>query len=147
MYVFDLDQTLRDNTDSGHMVPEDMTRAENWIPWTKYVSERSPAIPRMITIYKALLNSGQRVIILTSSSMGTAKWLEINGIPEPDAIYERPLDCDLSPSAYKKQWIAENKEDIQLWVDDDPRVCEHVRSLDIDVLQVWLPDGHPLKQG
>lgn len=139
--VFDLDNTLRDNAGSGHMIPSElglsMGIAAHWAPWQQYVLENSPAIDYMFDIYANFVDDMEfEVWVITSSTFGTKEWLNLRGFPEPDRIIERSILDNRSPTEYKES-VVDNLEDrIYLWVDDCPKLCEKMRKRGVKVIQV-----------
>ena len=133
MMIFDLDGTLRNTSGSEHLVPDDITVAVNWIDWQHYVNEFGTVIPKIAELYSSI---DSVVYIVTSSSFGTADWLNRNGILEPDYLIERDLEDNRSPFEYKKAFIDDNYHQIDLWVDDSTEVCDYAESLDIRVVRV-----------
>lgn len=134
MIIFDLDNTLRNNDGSLPFVPEDKTKAINWVPWQDWVNENGVPIERMCLLYMQL-RQYYPVAIVTSSSFGTKDWLRDQHLPTC-TIRERALDDDRDPFTYKRDFIDEHCNDITLWVDDSNRVCDYAESLGIPVIRV-----------
>ena len=141
LVIFDLDNTLRDNKGSGHVIPTQlglsMDVAANWAPWQHYVNENSPAISYMAELYKQMCAyDNTEVWIITSSSFGTAEWLNKHGLPYPAYIQERSIIDNRTPQEYKTDVVSGMENTIYLWVDDCPTMCEKMRKQGVKVLQV-----------
>jgi len=139
--IFDLDNTLRDNKGSKHVIPTElglsMNVAANWAPWQHYVNENSPTIPYMASFYMLMCTTpNTEVWIITSSSFGTSEWLKKYGLPEPTFIHERSITDNRKPQEYKESVVAGMENTIDLWVDDCPRMCNKMRKEGVKVLQV-----------
>ena len=140
LVIFDLDNTLRDNAGSGHMIPCNlglsMNVAANWAPWQAYVNENSPTIKYMCNLYESMVDDPEyKVMIVTSSSFGTMGWLCKWSISLPDTIIERNITDNRSPKEFKEDFISSMRR-IDLWVDDDPIVCNIMRTMGVKVVQV-----------
>lgn len=133
--VFDLDDTLRSTAGSEHLVPANVTRTENWLPWQDYVNHHCKPIMPVVALYYQCITS-MSTLILTSSQFGTAEWLTRSGINQPTAIVERPHDEHRSSFDFKREWVDENAHQIALWVDDHVKMCDYVESLGIPVVRV-----------
>ena len=138
MIIFDLDDTLRCTKDSRHLHPLDPTKTWEWVGWQNHVNEHGKPKSDIVDLYSRYYLKYRSVpmTVLTGSQYGTSQWFINNGIHHPDKIIERPGDCHLPPFEYKRQWIDSNHKDIFLWVDDDHKVCDYVRSLGKQVIQV-----------
>ncbi|AZU99594.1 phosphatase [Vibrio virus vB_VspP_SBP1] len=140
LVIFDLDNTLRDNKGSSHMIPCNlglsMNIAANWAPWQAYVNENSKPIEYMCELYASMVSNPEYLVyIVTSSSFGTLDWLDKHHLPDPDGVVERAITNDSTPTDYKKNYIDIN-QNIHLWVDDCPKICKYAREKEIKVLQV-----------
>lgn len=140
LVIFDLDNTLRDNQGSAHMIPcklgLSMDVAANWAPWQAYVNENSPTIKYMCELYESMVDDPEyKVMIVTSSSFGTTQWLSKFLLPQPQVLIERNIMNNQSPTDFKKG-IIDRMTDIHLWVDDCAKMCAYAREKEIKVLQV-----------
>lgn len=141
LVVFDLDNTLRNNEGSAHVIPMNlglsMDVAANWAPWQHYVNEMSPTIPYMADLYTSMcVDSKYEVWIITSSSFGTRDWLQKHGLPLPKYLHERAITDNASPREFKESVVEDLLPTITLWVDDCPKMCAYMRDKNIKVLQV-----------
>ena len=141
LVIFDLDNTLRDNKGSGHMIPSalglSMDVAANWAPWQVYVNENSQPISYMMRIYTLMcVDPETEVWIVTSSSFGTKEWITKHGYVQPDFINERSITDNEAPFEYKKGIVDGMERTIDLWVDDCPKMCSLMRKEGVKVLQV-----------
>ena len=135
MIIFDLDGTLRDSSCGDHLVPEDVTKAVNWIPWQSYVNVHGIPVKAVCDIYRENVKN-EDVVILTSSQFGTADWLIEHGLPIPTDIVERDAYDNRSPLEYKSCSIDLLKDEITLWVDDDEQELKYARESGLNVLDV-----------
>lgn len=129
MVVFDLDNTLRDSSCGDHMIPQDVTKARNWIEWQSYVNEHGDIIQATLRLYRLLHHLDKKVVV-TSSQFGTQEWLDKYGI-EMDWIVERDEYDDRHGFDFKMSFIDSYSSQIELWIDDDPKVLDYVESLGI----------------
>ena len=141
MYVFDLDGTLRDVTSGDWLVPSDITRTENWVTWQKWVNWTSKPHWSTVEMFNLVVRNHVDTVILTSSQFGTLDWCLKHGVDaDYSAIYERRKDDHRGSFQYKKDFIDKHLRSIELWVDDDTRVCEYAKSVGIPVINVkFLP--------
>lgn len=135
MIIFDLDSTLRSVKKSDHMIPDDITISLNWVEWQKHVNETSEPIESVITVYNALYDNND-ILVVTSSMFGTAEWFLKHDIGLPDGIVERDEKDNRTPEEYKIDWVKKNTSLIDLWVDDNETVCDFTRSMNIPTVQV-----------
>lgn len=140
LVIFDLDNTLRNNKGSAHMIPCNlglsMDIAANWAPWQAYVNENSKPIKYMCVLYESMVDDPEyKVMIVTSSSFGTTQWLSKFLLPQPQGLIERNIMNNQSPTDFKKD-IIDGMMEIHLWVDDCPKMCKYAREKEIKVLQV-----------
>jgi len=138
MNVFDLDGTLRDVTKSNFLAPRGNASRinKNWHNWQRDANEHGLPIEQGI----ALFNSAYQPIILTSSQFGTADWCKKHSLV-PYGVIERQADDELSPFEYKKAFIDEFAQQINLWVDDNAQVCRYAMSQGIKVVKIAAPKG------
>lgn len=138
--VFDLDNTLRKTTDDYEHTPYaknlDPKPVGNWKCWQEFANQHGKPIERTVDLYRCMILSGVRIIILTSSAFGTKEWLGKFDIPQPDLILERDVSNRRMSVDYKKPFIDKCKHNIELWVDDCVKTCDYVESLNIPVLRV-----------
>lgn len=138
MIVFDLDGTLRNNDGCEHTVPDDKSRAEHWLEWQRWVNENGKPIKPIVGLFNWAIIHGGVVKILTNSQFGTRQWL----LDNTDYFYgachiiEREFDDHRHPHQFKRNWIDANRDDIELWVDDDPVILDYVEKLGIPVIRV-----------
>lgn len=137
MIVFDLDGTLRNNIGSDILIPEDPTKAINWLPWQDFANKFGVPIQKIVDLYHYIYES-ETVIILTNSQHGTLDWLDKHGINIPDSIQEREPDDNRSPFEFKRDFIDKNFGEIKLWVDDCKRVLDYVESKGVPVVRCSL---------
>ena len=135
MIVFDLDGTLRNNKGSQHHVPEDVTKAANWVQWQQWVNKNGTLVNPMVALYNRLHNNNC-IAVVTSSQFGTREWLHKNGLGSPNISVERNRNDNRNGFDYKKEFIDNYRCKITLWVDDDAKVCDYVESLGIPVVRV-----------
>lgn len=135
MVVFDLDDTLRDASCGAHLIPDDVTKARNWIGWQRYVNEHGDIIHATMRLYR-LLHHFDRKAVVTSSQFGTEEWLDKCGL-EFDWIVERDKNDDRHGFDFKKSFIDSYRSEIELWVDDDSRVLDYVESLGILTVRIY----------
>lgn len=140
LVIFDLDNTLRNNEGSAHMIPANlglsMNIAAHWAPWQDYANENGTPIEYMCSLYESMVDDPQyKVMIVTSSSFGTTQWLAKHSLPQPQGLIERNILDNRSPSSFKRD-IIDGMMSIHLWVDDCPTMCKYAREKEIKVLQV-----------
>ena len=135
MIVTDLDNTLRDVSCADHLMPEDTTKASNWVKWQEYVNEHGTLIERTANLLE-LMDINSHVVVVTSSQFGTERWLSLNGIAV-DAIVERESDDDRHGFEFKKAFIDNHAKNIDLWIDDDEQALNYVESLGILTVRIY----------
>jgi phosphoglycolate phosphatase-like HAD superfamily hydrolase len=133
MIVFDLDGTLRNNAGSDHTVPDDKTSAENWVEWQQWVNANGKPIPTAVKLYKHFCISV--IYVVTNSQFGTRQWMADHGL-FADEIIERSYDDHRHPHQFKRDWIDQNRDEIELWVDDDPVILAYVETLGIPTIHI-----------
>lgn len=139
MIVIDLDSTLRDVSCANHLIPDDPTKARNWVEWQEYVNEHGTMIEKTARLLE-LIDINAHVAIVTSSQFGTKRWLNLNGLAA-DAIIEREKDDNRHGFEFKKSFIDEYANNIDLWIDDDAQVLDYVESLGILTVRIY-PDRY-----
>lgn len=135
MIIVDLDGTLRDSSCGDHLMPDDPTKARNWLEWQEYVNEHGKLIKQTARLLE-IMHINAYVVVVTSSQFGTERWLNINGLAA-DAIIERERDDDRHGFKFKKSFIDEYANNIDLWIDDDAQVLDYVESLGILTVRIY----------
>jgi hypothetical protein len=145
MIVFDLDGCLRNNDGCEHTVPDDMSRAEHWLEWQRWVNENGKPIKPIVGLFESFSlacndydENWHDLVILTNSQFGTRRWLnsvEVS-VSSDLTIIEREHDDHRHPHDFKRDFIDSNRDDIELWVDDDPVILDYVEKLGIPVIRV-----------
>lgn len=137
MIVFDLDGTLRNNAGDDHVIPNDKTKAHNWIEWQEWVNENGKPIDKTVKLYKHFCLSV--IYVVTNSQFGTREWIASVGL-FADCVVERSADDHRHHHDFKRDWIDSHRNEIELWVDDDPVVLGYAESLGI--LTVRVTEAH-----
>lgn len=149
MIVFDLDGTLRDITGCEHTMPDDKSRAEHWLEWQRWVNTNGKPNEPIMRLFVDMLTLNHSLKIVTNSQFGTFRWLKgylpvwlRDDIKDGVDIIERDPDDHRHPHDFKRQWIDDNIEIIDLWIDDDPVILDYVESLGIPTVRVKIERCH-----
>lgn len=119
--------------------------------WTLFHRDQhlDPVIPGPANLVRMLYQGGVRVYLLTNRPVGyrtvTEQWLVRNGIPS-DGLFMRGENDEYA--TYKPMFVErllKNNVDVQLFIDDDPMLCQAVQDMGVPVLYVHSGyfDGMP----
>lgn len=106
--IVDIDGTLVDNTQRPqHLIPEDMTKTENWTDFNNACLDDTP-IQNIIDQVKRLSPLAQLTFLTSrgeSARDNTIKQLNKYFLEYAWVLVMRPMDNNLSPSDYKCEWL------------------------------------------
>lgn len=151
MYVIDLDGTLYDNSQRAHLIPEDKSITENWVPFNSACDgdELRTSIFRLVDI---LINNQEHVVFMTgrgeNARTPTLARLSKDFALNPGVIrlVMRPMDDHRSAALVKRKMLLDYLDQTRhgtntpvLAIDDDADVCDSFRSIkrySVTVLQI-----------
>lgn len=153
--IIDIDGTLVDNSHRQHLIPEDVTRTENWEPFNRACLGDTPII-NMVAQVKFFINHVKEIeskryniTFLTSRTETTREptvlqLLNIfgNDLFDDANLIMRPADVHLSPRNFKREVISELTKGMLLPIiifDDDESVCDMVRKVYPYITVVQVP--------
>ncbi len=138
--VFDLDDTLADGSHRSHLIPVESLRgtASNWDRFSLACENDQPITPNIHLL--VALSHHYRIFILTSRGdvayAETVSWLGRHNIPY-DRLLMRGEREHRPPAAIKLDWLNSIGPDSVLCAfDDNPQVCNAIRSIGITCHQV-----------
>lgn len=142
--IVGIDGTLFDNTQRQHLIPEDVSRTENWIAFNNTCLDDEPMIDVINNIDRLMSIPDTKVTFLTSrgesARVNTAKQLRKYLNTMYTRLEMRPMDYHLPPVEFKKQWLENNyKGELALLFDDHPDIINMVRQNFPTIIPVEIP--------
>lgn len=144
LYIFDLDDTIRDAKHRHHMVEGD--RRNDNASWNAFylAAEFDPPIKPIVKLFNALLSTGADIILMTGSSdiarKITVDWLRKYTNYNDQTLLMRPHSDKTPDLELKKGWYnAMSEEDRARLVcvfEDRQRVVDMWRSIGVTCCQV-----------
>ncbi len=135
-----MDFTVADSSPREHLAPENHRASGDWKAWNRQAHLDVP-IQHTINILMSLHSIGYEICFATVRSDDgfdeTIRWLEAHGLPANN-LYMRVEGDHRDACCIKEELLGEISHEFNVLTvfDDDPKVVEHLRSLDYKVLQV-----------
>ncbi|CAL9981706.1 polynucleotide kinase [Vibrio phage D81] len=154
--LIDIDKTIFNNHQRDHLVPDDVTRCENWIIWGDACDTDTP-IEKWIAMIETLTATRMYTPVFLTSRPETSHNKTVSMIEqylpvthsqlEQKNMIMRPMDEHLPPAEFKRLKVNElGPDNIALAIDDDPKVCAMMLEMGIAVLNVNPKPHKPTKE-
>lgn len=144
--LIDIDNTIFSNYQRNHLVPDDVTRCENWTEWAEACDTDKP-ISKWIALIETLTATRMYTPVFLTSRPDSCHNKTVNMISQylpvtysqlkqENMIMRRDSDHE-KPADFKLLRINDiGTENIALAIDDDQSVCSMMISMGIPVLNV-----------